>query len=259
MHNDLRLDIDPANATRVRLIDAATSQTSSIAGVEALKINTGSASDSVAVHDLGSTPVASISLDLGDGDDALDASDATTPLLAVGGAGDDILQGGSAADVLAGGAGSDAYKMSFGQDTIDDDQGQADLLDFSSFPHAVSVDLDASARRMAPVDSAGNALRLMHPIQRLIGSPFSDTLLGSHLSDSIAGGLGDDSIDGDAGNDVLVGGLILNNPQGLFQAAYPHGVADGTDSVAGGAGSDKLHGVAPDTLADDGVDILFGG
>ena len=67
---------------------------------------------------------------------------------------------------------------------------------------------------------------------RLVGSPYSDTLDGGSGNDKIWGNGGQDYIDGNDGNDYLSGG-------------------DGDDSVDGGPGNDTLHGGA-------GYDHLFG-
>jgi len=217
-----------------------------------------------------------MSTDLGDGADTLDASAATTALVVnggagddtlttgsaddtvIGGSGDDVLDGNAGNDSLAGGAGSDIYMASAGQDTVDDAEGLADRLSFANFNHGVTFDLDAAARRSTAFDQAGNALRLVHPIRRIIGSPFSDTLLGDNADNLIAGAGGDDTIDGRSGDDILVGGAVITDGQGLFQPTYPSGVPDGKDTVTGGPGSDKLHGDGADSLTNDGVDVLFG-
>src|SRR5205085_251929 len=138
----------------------------------------------------------------------------TTPLAVSGDAGNDTLAAGSGNDTSAGGVGSDLYLVTAGQDTIDDNDGLADTLDFSSFAHGVTFDLLAAQNRATPIDSFGNTLRLTHPIQRVIGSPFSDTILGTDDADFLAGGLGDDTLDARNGDDILIGGLADHTPAG---------------------------------------------
>ncbi len=80
---------------------------------------------------------ASVSVDLGAGNDALATTDVTTPLLVAGGPGDDNLAGGAGADVLAGGAGNDtlnggdgadSYFGEAGDDTIEARDGIAERI-----------------------------------------------------------------------------------------------------------------------------------
>ena len=80
---------------------------------------------------------ASISLNLAGGDDKLDASGVSVPVLAGGGLGNDVLTGGAGNDVLAGGAGNDSldggagidqYFGEGGDDVIEAHDGSAERI-----------------------------------------------------------------------------------------------------------------------------------
>jgi hypothetical protein len=86
-------------------------------------------------------PAQSISIDLGDGNDALTTSGVSIPLLVAGGNGDDNLEGGNADDVLAGGpnndtltggGGVDAFFGEGGNDIIDARDGIAERISCGS-------------------------------------------------------------------------------------------------------------------------------
>ena len=59
-----------------------------------------------------------MSLSGASGNNALDASGATIPVVLDGGAGDDVLQGGTGADALTGGTGANALTGGTGIDTV---------------------------------------------------------------------------------------------------------------------------------------------
>ena len=92
-----------------------------LVNVELIQATLGSVADYVQLSgDLGAAGVKAVAVDLGDGDDTMDASGLTgsASLLASGGAGDDTLIGGSGDDRLEGGAGDDALAGSGGHNTF---------------------------------------------------------------------------------------------------------------------------------------------
>jgi hypothetical protein len=66
-------------------------------------------------------------VDGGDGNDVIDASEMSVPVVLFGGAGDDKLTGGSSHDVLVGGAGSDQLDGGDGNDVMVGGAGRDDL------------------------------------------------------------------------------------------------------------------------------------
>lgn len=174
-----------------------------------------------------------------DGDDVL-ASTSTTPTVARGGNGNDLLQTGSGNDNLDGEAGNDILKGngghdscsgSAGNDNIDGGSGK-DTLRGGSGSDVMNGGADADTLS----DTDGN--------DTMYGGDGTDDLRGGNGIDQLFGGNGDDyldggsdadSINGDAGNDTLYG-------------------RDGNDSLLGGSGLDGLFaGLGDDTL-DGGTD-----
>ncbi len=86
--------------------------------VEQFEINGQGGDDSLTLGDLTGTGVQSVLFSGGDGNDFLNASGTTTPIIADGGAGDDILIGGDGDDILIGGDGSDLLIGGGGSDIL---------------------------------------------------------------------------------------------------------------------------------------------
>jgi Ca2+-binding RTX toxin-like protein len=136
-----------------------------------------------------------------------------------GGPGDETLIGGPGDDRLGGGAGADVLEGGTGSDTVD----------YSASPAGVGVSLDGVANDGGVADGQGD--NVGSDVERVIGSPFADTLVGSAGPDTLDGGTGDDDITGGSGSDTLYGGTGND-----FLDSY-----DGTaDSVSCGAGDDRL-------------------
>lgn len=137
------------------------------------------------------------------------------------------LNGNSGNDTLNGGVGDDVYvfdtDLALGSDTIIDNGGGRDTLDFSATTtRQVSVSLGIAA---AQVVNAGLTLTLSagNTIENVLGGGLGDTITGNALDNILAGGGGNDTLTGLAGRDLLIGGL-------------------GVDSVFGGDGEDILIG-----------------
>ena len=117
--------------------------------IEQFEINGQGGDDSLTVDDLTGSGVQSVVFSGGDGNDFLDASGTTTPIVADGGAGDDILLGGAGDDILlggngnnvyTGGAGADIFVVSFdGIDVINDfNRAEGDILQISRSEFGIS-------------------------------------------------------------------------------------------------------------------------
>lgn len=137
-----------------------------------------------------------------------------------GGGGDDVICSGSGDDTIRGNAGGDLIDGGKGADSIDSGPGFFDdviggpgddslsggrdheaVVDYSTAPAAVNVDLTAGTAK----GGAGNdSLRNFDSIQ---GSDFDDTLVGNSTSfgNGLFGGNGNDTLTGLGGPDILVG------------------------------------------------------
>ncbi len=106
--------------------------------VEQLEINGGGGDDKLEINDLSGTDAHGVTFNGGDGNDTLDASHANVPIIADGGAGDDLLIGSTQDDQLFGGDGNDTLIGNGGNDLLFGGAGD-DLLiaeldgDFSTF------------------------------------------------------------------------------------------------------------------------------
>ncbi len=124
----------------------------------------------------------------GSGNDSVDASALTIPVVLVGNNGDDLLAGGSANDNIQGGAGNDILKGSAGNDTLRGDAGRD---------------------RMFGGD--GN--------DELFGGDGGDFLFGENDDDRLFGEGGNDNLDGGSGTNLLdegpgQGGVVFNGTSG---------------------------------------------
>jgi Ca2+-binding RTX toxin-like protein len=113
---------------RVNLIPFTLTMTN----VETLDVRGLGGDDRFTVGDLSGTDIEQVVFRGGAGNDVLDASAATTPILASGESGDDTLTGGSSNDVLAGGSGADTlvFADAFGDDLVLDFR-RGDTLEFA--------------------------------------------------------------------------------------------------------------------------------
>ncbi|MEX2171743.1 MAG: SdrD B-like domain-containing protein [Pirellulales bacterium] len=125
-----------------------------------------------------------------------------------------------------------------------DGQGGINLLDYSAYTSAVTVDLLGSVTGVpggvlsienVTGGQAGDTIRGTKERNVLLGGPGADTIVGRDGDDRIEGQAGSDTLlDGGAGNDVILGGAdddIL------------HG-GSGDDLLIGGTGNDTLDGQA---------------
>ena len=151
-----------------------------------------------------------------------------SPLLLVGGDGDDTLTGGNFSDELQGGKGNDVLEGKLENDELWGGKGN----------------------------------------DTLSGDNGDDELQGGKGNDVLNGGFGDDTFIGGAGNDTLDGGSFLFGfLQGTDSAVYegqfddyeiefmPDNSVRITDTVAGRDGSDTLEGVEKGIFADKTVNL----
>ncbi|MGD1861765.1 MAG: calcium-binding protein [Leptolyngbyaceae cyanobacterium] len=99
--------------------------------IEQFEINGQGGDDSFTVGDLTGSTVESVVFSGGDGNDFLNASGTSTPIVADGGDGDDILIGGAGDDILIGGAGADLLIGGGGNNILIGGEGE-DLFAFAT-------------------------------------------------------------------------------------------------------------------------------
>jgi Ca2+-binding RTX toxin-like protein len=139
----------------------------------------------------------------------LDGSDVLS-----GGAGNDVLDAGVGNDSLSGGGGDDALTGGSGGDTFIGNAG-VDTVTYATVAARIKVTMNG-----IPDDgTAGEADNVTSDVERVIGSPFADTLIGDANANTLYGQAGDDTLKGAAGDDLLYG-------------------QTGNDTFNGGAGTD---------------------
>ena len=125
----------------------------------------------------------------GDGNDLLYGQGGDDTIL--GESGDDTIFGDTGNDSLSGGAGNDAYVFSgsaLGSDVVDEAaNADTDVLDFSTFASAVSVDLASIAPQVVSVGNLTLRLTSAAGIENAIGSAFGDQLLGNDRANGLSG------------------------------------------------------------------------
>jgi Ca2+-binding RTX toxin-like protein len=217
----------PSNGI-TRLASAGTSETVDFANPRnTLTIFAGNGSDTVQLAGADQQFMATTIVVAQSGDDTVDGSGLTTPILAVGNAGDDVLIGGSGNDVLRGGAGRDTLLGNAGDDRV---FGQGSTGDQVSGGAGDDL-IDGGAGNDRLLEMADTDFILTPTSLTGLGN---DTLVGVERA-KLEGGMSDNRIDASA----FPGRVILN---GFF----------GDDTLIGGSGRDRLSGHA-------GSDVLFGG
>ncbi len=171
-------------------------------------------------------PVYALGVDMGAGEDTVDATALTDSVLPAfdGGPGDDIILGSPAGDLLFGGDGSDGLRGDQGADTLEGGGG-SDSLDGgadtdtvtyrSTFPVTVNMsDFDP--------DGAAGENDTMRDIENVttVGSS-ADVLIGNSSPNVLSAGGGANHVEGRGGNDRIV-------------------VGNGADEVFGGDGDDVI-------------------
>ncbi len=137
-----------------------------------------------------------------------------------GGAGDDFLAGQQGDDDLIGGTGNDYYVFDrsegfdtdtdFGSDTVTESTGSndvLDILDFSGFGEAVTVNIDDGLLDTTPVISHPDltiTLTSRAGIEGISGSSGADSLTGNSRANVLAGNGGNDTLVGLGNDDTYV-------------------------------------------------------
>ncbi len=158
-------------------------------------------------------------INLGAGDDSVDASLLIFSVVITGGEGNDFIIGGSDPDTLSGDAGNDTLIAGGGDDLVLGGDGNDTLRGGSG-----NDSLDGGADNDSLVGQGGGDL--------LIGGTGNDALDGGVGNDSLTGGDGTDLLTGGTGNDILSGGADNDSLYGN----------EGTDTLIGGFGVDFLSG-----------------
>ena len=195
-------------------------------------------------------------LEMGAGNDTLDARQADGITGATGGSGDDLFLVGAQRTTVLEGVGG-------GNDTVES------ASDFDLFTQEIEVLILTGTATRGSGSQIANTITGNGQDNLLDGRGGADTLQGGAGRDSLTGGEGDDqllggsqndTLRGDAGNDRLQGGDhddLMQGGAGLDNI----GGAAGNDTVAGGADDDILRGDAGNDLlqGDAGIDRLTGG
>jgi hemolysin type calcium-binding protein len=233
--------------------------------------------------------VASLGLDLGDGNDTVQVLVSTISSIS-GGAGSDVLIGNGGIDTLNGGEGDDVLDGATGADFLNGGNG-TDTVSYASRSSSVTADPDGLADdgELLELDTVAS------DVEKLIGGSAGDTLTGSSGDSVLTGNDGDDTLNGGAGTDTLDGGLgadtlsggadidtvsyagrtnpltvTIDNIAGDGESGEGDDVRTDVQNVIGGSGSDALTGSSGsnqlsggnggDTLdGGTGLDTLIGG
>jgi Ca2+-binding RTX toxin-like protein len=196
-------------------------------------------------------------VDLGDGDDVLDAARTTAVGDFVGGPGDDRFVSGVAEDVWHGDSGVDTV-----------DYGSPDRA--SSDDVTVHLVVDGAGSGGGPKVSIGGVPAwedALWSTENAVGTPADDELAGSDAGNDLDGGGGDDELSGGGGDDVLVGGAgddTLFGGPGIDRASYRDRTAPVTvdrNDLAGHGGfgeSDIYAGDVEGVIGTNAGDTLIG-
>ena len=205
----------------------------------------------------------------GEGNDTLLTTGAD-PIIANGGAGNDVLEGGPGDDLLGGGPGADVLAgddilVIDGQDTVDAGEG-TDMVIIDD-PAGMTLDLGAAHAELAFGGSGDDVLQTSGTSgvllyggggdDRLQGGQGDDGLYGGDGNDLLIGGAGDDVLDGGAGDDLAVFTGAFAGYE-LFRSGTSAAVRD-TNPADGNDGTDFVVNVERLAFADrvislDGTD-----
>lgn len=263
-HTIVILDDDLPNNGRSRLI--LDGQASSFPNPTAeLIINGGNKNDVLTILSLDSAFAAAITINVGAGDDRVDATAISEAISVLGALGKDTLSGGSGNDTLDGGEGADSLSGNGGQDSLSGGAGNDKLFAGSGNDLLKGDDGNDNLQGFSGDDSldggtgndsmsGGDDHDLLNGElgrDTLLGGLGNDTLSGGDDNDNVQGQAGDDSLLGDAGNDSMTGLTGADTLLGGVGNDTLNGGLD-DDSLLGGDGNDRL-------LADAGNDTLNGG
>ena len=233
-------------------------------GVESLDIDADDLDDNLVVDELQSlsTPLASATFALGDGNDTFDASaDASTSLSVDGGTGTDAIIGSDAVDTISGGAGNDTITGGGGSDVLNGGDND-DLFIWNNGDASDTVEGDGGTDRQevnldiaddnVTVSEAGTRLA----VARTTAGPFTlDIGTVEELELNTAAGADTVTVSDLAALTTALTDFDVSLGSGAdtFDAGQDNSVTPTAASVLGEAGNDTLvGGAAVDTL--DGGD-----
>ena len=241
---------------------------------------TGSAGDTVTV-DVADTPDAMLVIRGEGGDDIVDASASSLPMLIFGDAGGDTITGGTNNDVLIGDYGRAYFLLPAVQQggaTVAAPTAAYDVFFGGAFDANELAGADAAYLTPDLIETTDPSLGGQDTIN---GGPGRDIILGGADADTLSGGAGDDVILGDNGrfdfaltSDTIEGrpditSVTFDTTPGVLDRVTTTDPAEGGDDTIfgdggndvaiGGAGGDTISGDTSDTpAATDGSDILLG-
>ena len=142
-------------------------------GIEQFEINGQGGDDSLTVEDLTGSDVQSVVFSGGEGNDFLNASATLTPIVADGGAGNDILIGGAGDDILIGGGGADLLIGGGGNDILIGGDG-ADFFGFDTGAAFDAADIGTNQiQNFEDIDSIVLDLTVFTQLTSAVGGPLS--------------------------------------------------------------------------------------
>lgn len=183
-----------------------------------------------------------VSLTGGAGADTINGSTATTPLILVGGAGNDVLIGGTGNDTINGGDDSDLITGGLGNDALLGGEGGTDVDVFLGTGSGTITLTAAGTTGALGTDTYGE-----FEGASITGSSAADTinaatatipvtLVGGGGNDKLTGGTGDDQLRGEAGNDTLTGSggtdIVVDSGNVNFTLNATQLIGNGTDTLA---------------------------
>ena len=213
-------------------------------GLTTTILHAGSGEDAVSVA-LDADEDGAFLLYLDEGDDTVDASASTLPLVLLGGAGNDHLTSGSGDDLIFGD--NAAVDIANGADT--NPRWRA-LLGNTLYDAVGSVQV--GAEQAVPGGAPyweGFGIRLLDDAggdDVVNGGAGHDQIFGQAGDDLLSGDEGEDYIEGNAGADTIYGGMgqddLVGGSSSLFSLEAPEDRPDGADLIFGGDGADVIVG-----------------
>jgi Ca2+-binding RTX toxin-like protein len=219
-------------------------------------LSTGAGDDTVAVS-LDAASDGFFSVDAEAGDDAVDASASTLPLVIFGGEDDDTLLGGQAQDIIFGDRGRVDYRDSTGKLVTRLGLGLAERNVLGPNDAETTV-LDVPYRQTDGLVHAPSLATTRDP-----ASGGVDTISGNAGDDLIFGGAQGDSIQAGAGNDIVLGdhgNATFTAPGTIGKVSASDPTLGGNDTIDAGSDDDVVFGGTGDDsiLGGSGNDWLFG-
>ncbi|MBR0869584.1 type I secretion C-terminal target domain-containing protein [Bradyrhizobium tropiciagri] len=165
--------------------------------------------DLVTIGDLSSTGLTGqVYVDTGSGNDVVDAHAATTPILVLGGTGNDTLTGGSGTNTLYGQDGNDTLTAGSGSNTLVGGIGN----DIYYSNNTSNTLVEQPNEGYDTLYTSATYVLLAANIEKLVFTGTADFIgMGNAGDNWIQGGIGNDYLIGFGGNDILYGAGGLGN------------------------------------------------